>query len=189
MRICSIEGCERKHKGYGWCNMHYTRLRKYGDTNIILIAPKGEPLEYFYKAIKINTDDCIEWPYNKDKGGYGKVIHKGKEVRVHRLALTISKGEPPEDKPLALHEPEICHNSACFNPRHLRWGDRFDNMADKVLDGTDSRGERSGKAKLTENQVLEIRADKRIHRIVAEEYGISSPTVSLIKTRKRWNHI
>lgn len=31
MRICTISGCEGKHKANGYCNKHYHRVRKYGD--------------------------------------------------------------------------------------------------------------------------------------------------------------
>ncbi len=186
MRLCSIEGCEKKHKGHGYCGMHFQRYKKYGDPNFTSRALIGELLEYFYEAIKLETDDCIIWPYSK-QSGYGIVRYKGKEVRVHRLALTIAKGEPPEDKPNALHAPGICHNRACFNPRHLRWGSHKDNNADTILDGTEVRGEKHGRAKLTEAQVLEIREDSRLQREIAEEYGISGPTVSSIKTRKSWS--
>ena len=30
-RICSIEGCDRKHYGRGWCQPHHKKWRKYGD--------------------------------------------------------------------------------------------------------------------------------------------------------------
>ncbi len=171
--------------------MHYQRNRRYGDPNITLIVqpPKGELLEYFYKAIKLETDDCVEWPYSINKNGYGKVKYKGKRTYVHRLALMLVVGEGPEDKPLALHKPAICHNPNCFNPRHLYWGSYKDNNADTILDGTSTRGERSGASKLTEAQVLEIRTDTRVHRVIAEQYGVSDRTVSFIKNRKIWNHI
>ena len=34
MRICSIEGCLSKHKGYGYCDKHYQRLKRHGDVTV-----------------------------------------------------------------------------------------------------------------------------------------------------------
>lgn len=34
VRHCSIEGCEKKHYGQGWCKAHYLRWWKHGDPNI-----------------------------------------------------------------------------------------------------------------------------------------------------------
>lgn len=31
LRACSVDGCTDRHKGHGYCDKHYTRLRKYGD--------------------------------------------------------------------------------------------------------------------------------------------------------------
>lgn len=31
MRICSIEGCEKKHAARGFCAKHYRGCRRYGD--------------------------------------------------------------------------------------------------------------------------------------------------------------
>jgi hypothetical protein len=31
MKVCSIEGCNGKHKGYGYCDKHYQRLKRHGD--------------------------------------------------------------------------------------------------------------------------------------------------------------
>ncbi|MDE1828632.1 MAG: hypothetical protein KGH65_05730 [Candidatus Micrarchaeota archaeon] len=37
MEICTIQGCNNKHVGRGYCNKHYWRFRKYGDPNKTLI--------------------------------------------------------------------------------------------------------------------------------------------------------
>jgi hypothetical protein len=189
MKICIIEGCEKKYLAKGLCDMHYTRNRTHGDPNITLKTPKGECLEFLYKAIKLETDDCIIWPYSKSDNGYGVIHYKGKKTFVHRLALILTVGEPLEYKPNALHVPEICHNRACSNPRHLYWGSYKDNQADRLIDGTSNQGERSSSAKLTEAQVLDIRADNRVNRLIALDYDITRATVTEIKTRRTWKHI
>ena len=33
VRTCSIDGCGKPHASRGYCNLHYTRLKKYGDPN------------------------------------------------------------------------------------------------------------------------------------------------------------
>lgn len=34
-RNCSIDGCERRVVGRGWCKLHWTRWRKHGDPNYV----------------------------------------------------------------------------------------------------------------------------------------------------------
>jgi hypothetical protein len=47
-------------------------------------------------------------------------------------------------------------------------------------------GSRHGQAKLTENQVLEIRRDKRKRKEIAAAYGISPTSVTHIKQGTTW---
>lgn len=104
------------------------------------IVPKmSERVKYFYEMMVKETDECIVWPYGKS-WGYGTLLIRGKNYRVHRLALEYHGGKSPKDKPLALHAPVICHNTACFNYRHLRWGNSKDNGSDMFLDGTTNLG-------------------------------------------------
>ena len=131
-----------------------------------------------------DTDDCIMWPHGKCQG-YGVLRYKGKVTGAHRLVLSLYTGETPNGKE-ACHS---CHNPACINHRHLYWGSHSDNMADKVAAGTDSRGERSGMAKITNEQALAIRADKRVDRLVAEDYGVSRRTINSIKNRVNFAHV
>ena len=146
----------------------------------------SKSLEYFNRCMKSETDDCILWKYGVSPYGYGQVGVDGKLIRAHRLALLKTVGEPPEGKPYALHS---CRNKACFNPRHLRWGNQAENMADRVKDGTSSIGELHGRCKLKEAQVLSIYMDGRRHRIIAEEYGVVRRTIGDIKSGKSWSFL
>lgn len=60
MRTCSVEGCENKHHGLGYCSRHYQQYKKYGCINRIGRSEKdmNEIIEY---------DDCAEIVlYNKN---------------------------------------------------------------------------------------------------------------------------
>jgi len=50
-------------------------------------------------------------------------------------------------------------------------------------------GEQHYCAKLTEQQVRDIRTDDRMLTIIAAEYGINDRTVGDIKRRKTWKHV
>lgn len=39
-RTCTIEGCDKKHYGRGWCYMHWQRVRRYGRTSLPDRPPK-----------------------------------------------------------------------------------------------------------------------------------------------------
>lgn len=41
-RYCAVEGCQKKHKGYGYCEKHLDRVRRHGDPT------KGEALRTTY---------------------------------------------------------------------------------------------------------------------------------------------
>ena len=44
---CKIEGCDRKHKAFGYCKLHYRRLKKHGSTDVPQKWHKGKcTLEY-----------------------------------------------------------------------------------------------------------------------------------------------
>jgi hypothetical protein len=65
----------------------------------------------------------------------------------------------------------------------------MENQRQRVLDGTDNRGEQHGNSKLTEEQVRAIRIDTRTQRVIAEEYGVGQSLISDVKTRKKWSHV
>jgi hypothetical protein len=98
----------------------------------------------------------------------------------HRAAYKLFKGKP---QGLVLHR---CGNRKCCNPDHLYDGTYTDNRRDSEAHGTAPIGSRHGQAKLTENQVLEIRRDKRKRKEIAAAYGISPTSVTYIKQGATW---
>ena len=74
---------------------------------------------------------------------------------------------------------------------NLCYGTRSENVGiDRLRDGQDNRGERHGAHKLTEAQVLDIRARRAAGEslgIIAARYDISLQTVSAIARGKMWS--
>lgn len=78
---------------------------------------------------------------------------------------------------------------ACVNPGHLYWATPQENQNERVKHNTSNRGEQQWLAKLTSNDVLEIR--KMLvagfsQAGIARQYGLAPSTVSNIKTGKHW---
>jgi len=133
---------------------------------------------------------CIPWQHSRDKDGYGRVIAGDRTVAVHRLACEAKHGPAPDGLPHALHS---CGNGniGCFNPHHLKWGTHAQNMRDMVASGKSKPGELNPNARITEQQVREIRANAGIvhKRDLALKFGIAPRTVAKIQAREMWAHI
>jgi hypothetical protein len=70
---------------------------------------------------------------------------------------------------------------------NLCWGTPSKNSGeDKLRDGTDNRGTKHAMARLTEWQVIAILADSRPYQKIADNYGVSKPTITAIKTGRNW---
>lgn len=117
---------------------------------------------------------------------------QGKTQYVTHLVYQIAHGHPPE-KPFVCHS---CDTPLCINPKHLWAGTHEDNMRDMVskerADKTPRLGEQHWNAKLTEEQLREIREQSTAGRsaaVLAAEYGITTDNLRLILRRKIWRHV
>jgi Mor family transcriptional regulator len=90
---------------------------------------------------------------------------------------------------------EACHrNGKSFDDRleNLRWDTRSSNIADKFLHGTQPEGERHGRAKLTEMDVLQIRSEYEAGDSLVKlgtRYGVSDVVIGNIVTGKNWKRV
>ncbi len=148
---------------------------------------KGTLEERF--EIKVNRlGDCHEWTAARFWDGYG-VIQVGRRLRLaHRVAWKLYHEEEPPKGMCVCH---TCDNRGCVNPEHLFLGTQGDNMQDMVRKGRfDPRvGELNKLAKLTEAQVLAIRASSETNVALAPRYGVNESAIGKIRRRDTWKHI
>ncbi len=107
---------------------------------------------------------------------------KQRTCKVHRLVAAAFVGRCPAGMHCCHNDGDPANNAAS----NLRYDTPTGNAADRLLHGTHIKGERQNGNKLTEAQVLAIRADTRAQRTIAAEYGIHQKNVSSIQTRKTW---
>lgn len=108
-------------------------------------------------------------------------------IAAHRASFKVFVGDIP-DGMFVCHK---CDVKACVNPEHLFLGTALENMRDKIAKGRSvySLGVGNGAAKLTEIDVVDIRANSGTQREIARRYGISQTLVSQIKSHLIWRHI
>jgi hypothetical protein len=145
---------------------------------------------FWLKVDKRAPDECWKWLASRCWCGYGRLALTPRGLfNAPRVAYYLATGKQPG--PLCVCH--TCDTPACCNPAHLFLGTHTDNMADKVAKGRAKgrllRGVSNGAAKLTEAQVLAIRASTATGTVLATKYSVSEGMISLIKSRKSWKHI
>jgi hypothetical protein len=105
------------------------------------------------------------------------------------IALELHDGEPVPRGIVVMH---LCDNPPCCEPTHLKRGTKVENESDKVSKGRQARGERQGHARLTEAQVLQIRARRAAGeelKTIAADYSVTRAAISLVALRRNWKHV
>lgn len=162
---------------------------------------------------------CWLWTASLQNKGYGQIGTiigaKPKQLYAHRVAWELTHGPIPKGQ-CVLHK---CDNPPCCNPGHLFLGTKAENTEDMVSKGRQASGERSGPKrhpellargkrhgshtqpwrravgarngsnKLTEEQVLEIRATAGSLSQLAAKFGVNGATIHNIRHRKTWRHL
>ncbi len=162
-------------------------MRHYGTLDIN--SPHDLTLEQRFWSKVDETAGCWWWKAGKRGDGYGAFAVGDKQIGAHRFSYQLHKGEIPAGM-VVMH---TCDQPLCVNPGHLVLGTSAENSADAARKGRRLPGSKNHQAKLTEAQVLELRAryaEGGISQVrLAAEYGVSHALVSFIVTRRAWKHI
>lgn len=136
-------------------------------------------------SIPVTELGCWLWLGSTNDKGYGQPGWTWLSNLAHRSAYMAFIGPIPD----GLHVCHKCDTRCCVNPSHLFVGTHRDNMDDRTRKGrsTGQRGEAHNQARLTSQQVLEIRAlrGKMLTADIGAMYGVSDSYVSGIQLNKR----
>lgn len=188
--ICIVPGCGNGGKLVrGYCRKHYGRWQRHGDP-LGGRTFDGEPQDYYREVVlTYEGDECLIWPYARGSDGYGRMFTGERQEIVPRRLCEDVNGPPPTPKHEAAHSCGRGHE-ACCTKRHLSWKTPKENKADMIGHGTICRGERHGAAKLTDADVLAIRATSHPNQCeLGRQYNVNSSLIGLILKRKIWKHI
>jgi len=142
----------------------------------------------FWNRVEVRgQDECWIWTGGVDgRDRRGRVWYQGRNIPASRAALLLSGVDVPDGAYVCHH----CDNPPCVNPQHLYVGDAASNVADMDRRGRriarvphpGSAGERNHAARLTDQQVIEIRKSYSGRRgeqtAIAKAYGVTPALIS-----------
>jgi len=176
--ICSIDGCTKKVYAKKMCALHYKRVLRVGSPYVSRPCLHLPVKEKFWLYVKKGTnDECWEWTGFKDKDGYGKLRTGKTNTAAHRISYRLHYGKIDSGM-LVLHK---CNNTSCVNPDHLYQGTQVDNMAGRKLAGNQPQNETHPNTKISNADVLKIRALNKTYKELSMIFGISESQVGNIK--------
>lgn len=191
---CRADGCTREAETRGYCAKDYKRFMAHGDTESRKPGKPymGRTVEQVKAVIraktKVNSTGCWEWTGGLSNKGYPS-LRWGSIILGHRVSYTVHVAPIP-DGMFVCHR---CDNPRCVNPDHLFIGTAAENHADMTTKGRQRtgfrvvpRGADHPNAKLTAQQVAEIKASNERGVDLAKRYGVAQQTICGIRKGRRW---
>lgn len=145
------------------------------------MATRKDPIKRFWTRVK-KTPTCWLWTGTLFSNGYGRIWGGPDigDVGAHVFSYELKYG-PAKN--------QVCHSCdvrRCVRPDHLWDGTQQENLDDMASKGRSTRGEKSGKAKLTTKQALLAKTSTVQARILAERWDVSPGTITAIRLGYSW---
>ncbi len=156
----------------------------------------------FWSHVRKGTpDECWLWSSVVNKKGYGvlsvKVNGQWTKYLAHRFSFELALDRPIRAGYFVLHH---CDTPPCVNPAHLYEGTALDNARDCKIRGPvvmppTLRGEQNPHAKLTTEDVIEIRRLWRSYSrefsqyALAKRFGVSRSAICQVLARNCWTDV
>ena len=177
------------------CSSAYNTTARYS------VKPSDEEvlrlnIERFWEKVDKNgpihpvCGQCWQWSAGLFSNGYGQFWRTVGAIPAHRFSWLIhGKGNIKR----GLHICHHCDNRLCVNPDHLFIGTCQDNKDDCVAKERQARGEGVNTAKLTEEDVIEIRRLGKLglpHAEIGKNYPqISTRGIGSVLRGSTWKHV
>lgn len=177
--------------------MNSTKMQEESTSSVEIESMK----RYIESRSSSNSDTgCRDWQLALTDAGYGNSNWKKKGMRAHVLAYKAYHGGKlpridEHENPLVIRH--ICNNKKCVANEHLVLGTYMDNEKDKILAGTRHFGEKSVRAKISDETAIRIIASRfpkdhanyKTAKRRAEELQVNVSIVRSIDEGLSWKHL
>lgn len=132
-----------------------------------------------------NLDDCWIWKGGVVTSGYGGFHVNGKSHKAHRVSFELFVKEVPKGL-LVCH---ACDIKLCVNPAHLFLGTNKENTADMIKKNRQAKGADNGRAKLSWEDVKEIRHLRSTglsYKELSKKFHVTGGNIWNILSHRTW---
>lgn len=154
--------------------------------------PDSFYLALFHRKYRVDPNTgCWLWQAGKNQDGYGRFAVRRKVKKAHRWGWHLIKGAIPPGL-------QVCHNCPggdnrlCVNPDHMFLGTPQENFDDRKKKWDDRGGYVGSCAKLTWQDVDEIRFLRENGIPVswmAKHYGVSASNIEHVIYHRSWKKV
>lgn len=160
------------------------------DEPLRLMRPEYSPPMARFLESCAGKDGCWVCSFGSCGNGYAEVwadtpVGERNRDYAHHAAYICIHGSIPE----GMHIMHTCDVRRCCKPGHLVADTQLENNQDCKRKGRNQHGAAHWNSKITEADVLAIRADTRPLKEISRDFGIGIPAASMIRRGRTWKHV